>query len=197
MKRWLSRWPLALIAFSSLLMLVSARFAFGAADWAGLGQWVGGLGAFAAAWVALVIANREVRRDRAKEAARVRAHAYYVKAKITFTTGGRGPGIEVINSGSDPVLNVRLMTIHRANPSLPDMNLLPRNYECPVLVPREPWTFPLTGSGAGGSFVTNELPKAEDSVEIVYDDLAGTRWHRIGSRPPQIFHGASRPTKPL
>lgn len=193
MKRWLSHWPLVLVVFSGLLMLVSARFAFGAADWAGLGQWVGGLGAFAAAWVALAISNREVRRDRVKEAARVRTHAYYVKAKITFSTGGLGPAVEVINSGTDPVLNVRLMKIHRVNPSLPDINLLPGDHERPVLIPHEPWITRLTGSGPSGAFVANEFPETGDSVEIVYDDLAGTRWHRTDNQPPQIFLWASQP----
>jgi hypothetical protein len=77
--KWLARvggWPVLLMAGSTLVISSSSRLLIGSVDWAGLGQWVGGVGSIAAAGVAVWIATEGWRRvqverddDRRKEQA--------------------------------------------------------------------------------------------------------------------------------
>ncbi|MFD9892733.1 hypothetical protein ACFWY9_25600 [Amycolatopsis sp. NPDC059027] len=164
---------LGLGILGSVAVLCGTRWWLGTNDWAGLGQWVGGLGALVAAGTALYIANRDLRRELAREAERVRVHAYYVEAKILFPQQSmQVPRVAVVNAGTEPVLNVRLMMVHRANPSSSPVEIDGES-ECPVLLPDEPWTNSLT-----------VFPEEGDTVEIAYDDLAGTRWRRNGKQAP-------------
>ncbi|MGW5721590.1 hypothetical protein ACWEVP_35825 [Amycolatopsis sp. NPDC003865] len=78
-------WYLLAGAAGAVLVLIGTRAWLGPDDWAGLGQWVGGLGAFYAAWAALRIARDEVGRESQREAERQRVHAYFVSGSWVYS----------------------------------------------------------------------------------------------------------------
>ncbi|MBB1153951.1 hypothetical protein [Amycolatopsis dendrobii] len=181
------RWPWLLIAAAVVVVVVSSRPLLGSADWAGLGQWVGGVGAFAAVVAALWLAGAESRHERAREAERSRIQAYYVKAD--WETGreqGQLPPISVRHAGAEPMVNVRVVAVHTNRPpSRPPLKVV-ANTDCPVLLPGEPWhvEWRLARVDLGDAIVALYCASTS-KIEIAYEDLAGGRWKRIGSAPPE------------
>ncbi|MET9263082.1 hypothetical protein [Amycolatopsis sp. NPDC004079] len=170
------QWPWVLIAVSVLIIVGSSRPLLGPADWAGLGQWVGGLGAGAAVIAAMWLAGAESRHERAREAERLRVQAYYVKADWKSDEESRGfHPIKVENSGIDPMLNVRVVAVHtNEGPSRPPLEVVAKS-DCPVLLPHEIWTVDWQ-TGKDLSDVLVRLYVAPmNRIEITYEDLAGGR----------------------
>ncbi|UOX90438.1 hypothetical protein MUY14_07385 [Amycolatopsis sp. FBCC-B4732] len=102
--------------------MIGLRVWLGTNDWAGLGQWVGGLGAFYAAWAALRIARDEAGRENRRENERLRVHAYFVSGSWTYsdvvhvgTNNGeqrlenKRPTMKIENVGTDPVTDVAVV----------------------------------------------------------------------------------------
>jgi hypothetical protein len=92
--------------------------------------------------------------------------------------------IQIANSGSDPVIDVRPVALHpRDHPSRPLLAIKPDDGPC-VVLPGEPVVL------SWGPETAVEVP--EDAVphyfagliEIEYRGLGDNVWRRIGSRPP-------------
>ncbi|MBN9741274.1 hypothetical protein DMP23_09165 [Amycolatopsis sp. A1MSW2902] len=181
------RWPWLLIAASVVLIVASLRPLLGSADWAGLGQWVGGAGALAAVVAALWLAGAESRHERAREAERSRIQAYYVKAEwAAGRLEGELPPILVRHSGTEPMVNVRIVAVHSSGPPSRPPLKADANTDCPVLLPGEPWhvEWRLARKDLGDTAIAHYCSSAS-RIEIAYEDLAGGRWKRIGSAPPE------------
>ncbi|MEV6648657.1 hypothetical protein [Amycolatopsis sp. NPDC051371] len=168
------------------MIIIGLRAWLGTDDWAGLGQWVGGLGAFYAALVALQIARDEAGRENRREAERLRVQAYYVRAAWVHV--GKPPhrvlGVKVENAGSEPVLDVQVVASHKGDEVLP---LVVKDSPKHVLLPAHRW-FPNWNAD------TSEIPVSvmamlvatPAELEIAFTDLGGMRWRRIGERPPTL-----------
>ncbi|MFD6073532.1 hypothetical protein, partial [Amycolatopsis lurida] len=98
------------LVFALVVMIGTRYWPFGndTNSWAGLGQWVGGIGALAAAWAALRIARKEALRQHGQEVDRLRMHAYYITASWVMVDFNN-QRIEVRNGGSEPVLDVEVV----------------------------------------------------------------------------------------
>jgi len=169
----------------AIVIVAASRLVLGTNDWAGLGQWVGGLGALYAAGVALYIATGETRRERAREDERLRTHAYYIRAEFaTKTMLAERTRIQITNTGSDPVRDVRPVALHpRDHPSRPLLAIQPDNGPC-VVLPGEPAVVPW------GPKTAVDIPEGAAPhyfaglIEIEYRDLSNNVWRRIGNQPP-------------
>lgn len=177
------------MAVSAVIIGLSSQPLIGTDGWAGLGQWVGGLGALAAAWVALDIAKQEASRENRRDAERSRVQAYYVKISQT-ETGGRGVHLKVENQGNQPIVNVDAVALHIHGDagevvvpcSVPDGRrdvLLREDF------PWEPWIWP-DNDDLDGTVEQMRLANGRVEIEIVFEDLNQTRWRRIGSRAPFV-----------
>jgi hypothetical protein len=180
----------AVVVLGAIVILVGSRWLLGPGDWAGLGQWVGGLGAFAAAWAALRIANGEVRRERVRDAERLRVHAHYVSGRViqVDTLTRNYLAAEVRNRGTEPVLNVELVEIHVGTPEPSQaVRIKVDKGKFPVLIPGETWR-PIWAMDPDDSRTAlfGQFAQAGDEVEITFEDLGGTRWRRVGSQPPVL-----------
>lgn len=182
-------WQLLAGGAVAVLAMFGLRAWLGATDWAGLGQWIGGLGAFAAAWVALRIAGDESRREKAREAERRYINAHYVSAGWTTAVLDGKPTqvLEIRNTGSEPVRHVDAVAVHVQNSSMTEVRLQmkpgPRN----VLLPDDPWhpEWQTDPTNIEATLVARFLGPGGD-VEITFEDLGGQRWRRIGTRPPTV-----------
>ncbi|MFG1642649.1 hypothetical protein ACGFMK_20350 [Amycolatopsis sp. NPDC049252] len=182
-----STWAIfATIAFISLATYALRKW-LSSGDWAGLGQWFGGLGALIAAWVALRIASDERRREGRRDAERLRVQAYYIVGGVVASDGSRGVQVFVRNTGPEPVVNVDIVALHVDGRS---DNLIvecaPTAARRHVLLPGEEWQ---TWVKPTKEDLTSDLLLKVMDVgpvpEFTFDDLAETRWHRIGDSAPQ------------
>ncbi|QYN26697.1 hypothetical protein [Amycolatopsis sp. DSM 110486] len=173
-------------------MTVGTRFWLGTDDWAGLGQWVGGLGSLAAVVAALRIAGAETRRERAREAERVRLHPYYISGQWDEVVEGLNSKwhLVVTNRGTDPVVDVELLTLRGLNASAPYSLRIGMSKS--VLLPGEVWEPPLYRLPGDVQIAISDEMRQLDMMEaeIVFRDLYGGRWRRVGNRPPGPETGA-------
>lgn len=183
------RGPIVMACSLAIIGLSSQPF-IGTDGWAGLGQWVGGLGALGAAWVALDIAKKEASRENAREAERARVQGYYVKASHTQTNGD-SVHLHVVNQGDQPIVNVEPLALHIHSEagevvvpcSVPDGRrdvLLREDF------PWEPWISLSNDGDSDGTAELMRLANGRVEVEIAFEDVNRTRWRRIGSRPPFV-----------
>jgi hypothetical protein len=184
----------------SILILVGTREWLGPVDWSGLGQWVGGVGAFVATGAALYIASGESRRERVREVQRFRINAHYISASWVYDTtiDWRGTEskdmiLEVRNVGAEPVLNVNIIAVHvHGRTTEYPVDLAVDKGPCHVLLPKEPWRPDWrTEPRSLETHLVARFMGPAGSVEITFEDLGGTRWRRIGIRPPVIDGGVS------
>lgn len=179
-------WQLLAGAAVAVLAMFGLRAWLGAGDWAGLGQWIGGLGAFAAAWVALRIAKNEAGRENRRDAEARRIHAYYVAGGWRKDEVDPRWKLEVANLGSEPVTKVRVLALHFKGQKDREPFELDVFEERNVLLPNKPWVTGWLGTVdedvRRGSLDGIDGPRQD--VEITFVDLDGTRWRRIGTRPP-------------
>ncbi|MEU0788471.1 hypothetical protein ABZ342_00300 [Amycolatopsis sp. NPDC005961] len=186
-----SKWGFLSGFLIGLLVMIGTRYwPFGddSDSWAGLGQWMGGFGAFSAAWAALRIARKEVTRANRREAERARVQAFYVKVSQLQTTD-QGVRVQVENRGDTPIIDVDVVAIHIHLPSED------RRVPCAatggkrsVLLREdglwEPWAWPADGE-VDETIAAMTASNGNTEIEIEFNDVGGTRWHRIGSRPPE------------
>ncbi|WP_410659482.1 hypothetical protein [Amycolatopsis sp. lyj-112] len=173
-----------------IVMIVSWYWPFGKDPnlWAGLGQWVGGAGAFIAAWAALRIARKDAWRQAAQETERRRIQAYYVSARVDATSVGEGIRVCVRNQSPEPIEDVDIVAIHISGQTQNFVlecalkNERKRDVFLPIDDDWRPWVVPTEGT------LTAEMLAMATSEkhlpEVVFRDLGGTRWRRIGNRPP-------------
>ncbi|RSN26511.1 hypothetical protein DMC63_01360 [Streptomyces sp. WAC 05977] len=180
-------WRLLAGAAIAVLVMFGLRAWLGATDWAGLGQWIGGLGAFAAAVVALRVAGDESRREAEREAEKRFINAHYVSASwvVVEVDGERQQLLEIRNKGIEPVRHVDAVAVHLKNHTVSvvrlEMSLGPQN----VLLPNEPWHPPWKTNPANfGTTAAARFLGPGGDVEITFEDLGGQRWRRIGTQPP-------------
>jgi hypothetical protein len=179
-----------LVVLGSVAILVGSRWLLDPGDWAGLGQWVGGLGAFVAAGAALRIASAEVRRERARDAERLRVHAYYVSGRWAPVKAFDHIDykLEVRNGGTEPVLNVELVAVHVAGQTGPmRVKVTADKGTCRVLLPGESWRprdWRSVSEDLRTTMLSDFVTGPDGEVEITFEDLGGTRWRRIGTQPP-------------
>ncbi|MFI6304290.1 hypothetical protein ACIBCH_20665 [Amycolatopsis thailandensis] len=170
------------LVFALVVMIGTRYWPFGndPNSWAGLGQWVGGIGALAAAWAALRIARKEARRENERDAETRRVAAYYVQGSHGGVTAENRVNQTVRNEGSEPVVNVDVVALHVVGH--PPVKVRQPRGRKDVLLPGNPWRLWV-------SPVENEYPSGLGAgttlTEIEFEDLAGTRWRRIGERPPE------------
>ncbi|WP_410659483.1 hypothetical protein [Amycolatopsis sp. lyj-112] len=153
-------------------------------DWAGLGQWVGGLGALAAALVALDIARREtVHREQAD------AHEDFVRATfITSRTEG-GQVLVISNRGPEPVVDVLVLNWYEqgedhARPA----QMVPIR----ILMPMKPQYNTVFEIKPHMRSLEDELPTMIQRgvvFEYAYTDMRGNRWSRRGDELPVLVRG--------
>ncbi|WP_145926609.1 hypothetical protein [Amycolatopsis orientalis] len=161
-------------------------------DWAGLGQWFGGLGALVAAWVALRIASDERRRERSQEIERLKVQAFYV---TSIVTGGTYEGVKVVirNASTEPVVNVSIITFHlRTNTQTVLEEWVPNEVIRLVLLPEEKWNCLLNSPRLDLPVLdeVSRLTSLAPQAEIEFEDLNGTVWRRIGDQPPFVHKSA-------
>jgi hypothetical protein len=182
----LGGWPRLLIIVSAVLVSVSLQPLIGTDGWAGLGQWVGGLGAFFAAWAALRIAKDEAGRENQREVDRLRTQAYYVVAEITLGSAPQGFHVCVTNEATDPILDLQVVGLRRNVESRGQLMLCNTDGEPPeVLLPGDKWETWLTPKDhAADNDTINTWVNAK--VYIKFRDLAQTRWKRTGRQPPIV-----------
>ncbi|HET6286337.1 MAG TPA: hypothetical protein VFG15_06265 [Amycolatopsis sp.] len=171
------------MALSAVVVFMSLQPFLGTDGWAGLGQWAGGLGAFFAAWAALDIAKQEARRENRREDERLRIEAHFVAATWNQVLVDQQVMAIVANDSKEPVLNVRLVSVRLfmaevawiSAEEVREHVLLPGGRWNPkVAVDWKPPTSP-------------DLETMRDKhyeIEIAFEDLGGTCWRRIGTRPP-------------
>ncbi|MDT7802780.1 MAG: hypothetical protein QOI78_6213 [Actinomycetota bacterium] len=176
------------MAVSAVVMGLSLQPFIGTDGWAGLGQWVGGLGALVAAWVALNIAGREARHREEAD-----AHQDFVRANFIVTTVDNGH-VRVRNLGAEPVLAVQV-TAYRRYPSsdLPVEPILLNGPPVEVLMPDRlgegtnqvelPWNVDPVRADTVMWQKERMLTEHPGLIEIEYTDLRGNRWARAGSDP--------------
>ncbi|MGW3960164.1 hypothetical protein ACWED2_10095 [Amycolatopsis sp. NPDC005003] len=171
-KRWISRWPHLLIVASSLLVVLSARFAFGPSDWAGLGQWAGGFGAFYAAVVALQISGRE-----AKDRAKAEAHQDFVRANMVVCYHQNGV-VVISNRSREPVNDVLLTGYHLEG----TRHAVASEVRHLLLPSIEPHTLPFEYKPGHGMSTDEALGLIERGAEFEFEftDLHENRWTRRG-----------------
>ncbi|MFJ9785409.1 hypothetical protein ACIRSS_37955 [Amycolatopsis sp. NPDC101161] len=156
----------------------------GSTDWAGLGQWIGGLGAFYAAAVALKISGREAR-DRAKAEAR----EDFMRAN--FVVCHHQNGVLVISNRSrEPVTDVVLTAYHLGERRQP-MDSAKRELLLPAV---EPYTHQFEYKPAHGMSDDEVLRLLGQGAEMEFEftDLHGNRWVRRGDRVVRPAAGDSR-----
>ncbi|MFF5097788.1 MULTISPECIES: hypothetical protein [Actinosynnema] len=176
---------LALVLGIAAAILV--EWPFDADGWAALGQWVGGLGAFAAVAVALGIASRD-RRDgdrRERDAARSRA--------FLVTTSFRAEGVVVTNHGPEPVTRLVVPALHSQAGVLTadDAGIPVRQLD--MLLPGQSWTAPWPKPREQDvkiAVITHVLRELDDDpaavrAEVHWSDLGGRHWVRVGSLDPR------------
>ncbi|MFD8496319.1 hypothetical protein [Amycolatopsis sp. NPDC059657] len=178
--KWAKQWPILLVAASTILIVVSFRFLLGATDWAGLGQWVGGLGAFFAAWAALDIAKGEARRENAREAERLAIQTYYVSGAYGGTTTEGRARVVVDNHSTEPILNVEFVKVHSDTYGPVECSRFVERTD--VLLPGKQWGLWVIPAKAPLSIMSS----GHVEIEIEFNDLGGTRWRRVGERPPEV-----------
>lgn len=177
------------MAVSAVVVGVSLQPLIGTDGWAGLGQWVGGLGALVAAWVALDIAGREARHREEAD-----AHQDFVRANFIVAARNPDGALFVRHIGPEPVLALQV-TAYRRFPSgdLPVEPIPLTGLPVDVLMPDRP------GEGSNQIQLPWDVdPVRADTVlwqkermlrehpgliEIEYTDLRGNRWARAGADP--------------
>jgi hypothetical protein len=164
------------------------RPVLGSTDWGGLGQWVGGLGALFAAGAALKIARDEAGRENRREAERLRIEAHYIVTGIAGTHGGRGVQVWVRNDGHEPVTELDVVALHtKGSTKTFVVECAPTTERCPVLLPGAVWnTWVVATQGDLTSELVFRAADVGSAAEVVFDDLAGRRWRRIGSDRPTV-----------
>lgn len=175
------------MAVSIVVMGLSSQPFFGTDGWAGLGQWVGGIGALAAAWVALNIAGREARHREEAD-----AHQEFVRANFIMSALESNRTVLVRNLGTEPVLSVQVAA-YRPSPQLNGLAVsIPLNRPTvDVLMPESlrdvdknihlTWDVdPADDSGFTKERLLAEVP---GQIEIEFTDLRGNRWARAGNDP--------------
>ncbi|MFF1615663.1 hypothetical protein ACFVYA_48705 [Amycolatopsis sp. NPDC058278] len=172
------------MAVSGVILGLSLQPFIGTDGWAGLGQWVGGLGALFAAWAALRIAKEEAGRENQREVDRLRTQAYYVVAEITLGSAPQGFHVRVTNESTDPVLDIRVVGLVRDAAARDQVLFCKPDGEPPdVLLPGQPWETWLTPSAF--EVDSDMIGRWVDAkVLLRFRDLARSRWERIGRRPP-------------
>lgn len=176
------------MAVSAVIFGVSLQPFIGTDGWAGLGQWVGGLGALVAAWVALDIAGREARHREEAD-----AHQDFVRANFITVTAKDDGTVHVRNLGTEPVLAVNVTAYRRYPSSDRPVEPIPLiGLSIPVLMPEA------LGDVEKNIHITWDVnPVEADSmwrkdrlltehpglIEIEYTDLRGNRWARAGTDP--------------
>ncbi|MFF4600146.1 hypothetical protein [Amycolatopsis sp. NPDC001319] len=169
---------------AAVAVTVGTRFWLGTDDWAGLGQWVGGLGSLAAVVAALWLAGAETRRERVREAERVRLHPYFVSGQWEDAGDGRRRSWELVvtNRGTDPVVDVEVLTLRTRN----SPRVIPIGLSKAVLLPSERWEVPLNRlPGDVQVSISHRMGELDQTdVEIAFRDLSDSGWRRVGSNPP-------------
>ncbi|MDS0134659.1 MULTISPECIES: hypothetical protein [unclassified Amycolatopsis] len=99
------------IAFVVLVTYTLRRW-LSPGDWAGVGQWFGGLGALIAAWVALRVASDERRRESRRDAERLRVQAFYIVGGLAGSEGSNGVQVFVRITRHEPVVNIDVVALH-------------------------------------------------------------------------------------
>ncbi|MET9000685.1 hypothetical protein [Amycolatopsis sp. NPDC004169] len=174
------------IAFVVLVTYALRRW-LSPGDWAGVGQWFGGLGALIAAWVALRIASDERRRESRRDAERLRVQAFSIVGGVAGSEGSNGVQVFVRNTGPEPVVNIDVVALHVIGRSETFVvECAPTSERRQVLLPGEEWR---TWVKPTNEDLTSELLLKVMDVgpvpEVVFDDLAATRWYRIGDGVPR------------
>ncbi len=154
--------------------------------WAGLGQWFGGLGAFFAAWAALRISRKETTRENRRELEQARVQAFYVKVS-QMQVADQGVRVQIENRGQSPIIAVDVAVIHIHSPQ--EERRVPcratggkRSVLLQEDAPWEPWTWPDDGQKQE-TIADMEASGGNTEIEVVFEDVGGTKWRRIGSRP--------------
>lgn len=185
------RWGFLAGLLSGLVVMIGSRywpFDHDPDGWAGLGQWFGGLGAFFAAWAALRISRKETTRENRREWAQARVQAFYVKVS-QVQVANQGVRVQIENRGESPIIEVDVAAIHVHLPS-EDRKILCRatGGKRSVLLredaPWEPWALPDDGE-VQETIADIEASGGNTEIEVVFEDVGGTKWRRIGSRPPE------------
>lgn len=164
----------------SVAVIVVTRLVFSKEVWAGLGQWVGGVGALFAAGVALWVSHQETRHRQSAEFKAARAAAHFVVA--TWEEGC----LTVQNHGSEPVTQLRVVALHPPANSRALFATL-ELFVGPVFLPQGVWKKPVwtATTGAGQEEDSRVWLRAElYEIEIEFQDLAGNTWRRVGENPP-------------
>jgi hypothetical protein len=180
------------MAVSAVVFGLSLQPFIGTDGWAGLGQWVGGLGALVAAWVALDIAGREARHREEAD-----AHQDFVRANF-ITIEREGDEVVVSNRGTEPVTMILLTAYQRhpysAGPPPEPIPLLgvPAEILMPMLPPftsftrtKLMWNIDIVGDPLLGLNKERLLHELNGDFVIEFTDLRGNRWRRVGDKPAE------------
>jgi len=131
--------------------------------WSGWGQWIGGIGALIAAYVALRISQKESVHRREQEHRRQFVDAHYLAVH----------GFSVKNWGTEPFVNIQIIQAR-------DKDLQSRpltNVYIPLLLPTGRWNF--------HELLAVELRQGNHDFEVQYEDLSGRVWQKFGDRLPR------------
>jgi hypothetical protein len=133
----------------------------------------------------LKIARDEAGRENRRETERLRVHAHYISGAWTYSEEDAGKTVIVVeNLGPEPVTEVDIFASHWAE-SGETLRLATKHGPKRVLLPGKQW-FP--DWKTHGSFTANErrllFTSLASDLEIKFTDVGGTRWRRVGERPP-------------
>ncbi|MEA5366087.1 hypothetical protein VA596_41625 [Amycolatopsis sp., V23-08] len=178
-----------IMAISTVIIGLSLQPFIGTDGWAGLGQWVGGLGALFAAWVALDIAGREARHREEAD-----AHQDFVRANFVTVNMNPEGDVFVRNIGTEPILALQVTAYQRHPNSDVPVDPIPLiGIGEDILMPERP------GEGSTQVKLTWQVHPLEadtvlwqkermlkehpGNIVIEYTDLRGNRWARTGTDP--------------
>ncbi|WP_143760856.1 hypothetical protein [Actinosynnema mirum] len=192
---------LPLLVIGTLLAVTAAvrsQWLLDVDGWAALGQWVGGLGAFAAVAAALWIASRDRRAADLRDQEAARSHAFLVVATCT------DQGVLVVNHGPEPVTRLVVPKLHSQQVGeliVDDMQIAVRQKD--MLLPGESWIapYPRPDEREWRQEVKTHMIRVMDDdpdavrAEVHWSDLGGRHWVRVGSLDPRGANASDwRPT---
>jgi hypothetical protein len=185
------RWVLCITVSALGVTIMTSFFSWGLIGtdgWSGLGQWVGGLGSFAAVGAAMVLAYRDSSRQQRLEKQLHGINAYYVYPSVQLVKnpvlGSKSRGferLEIINSGTYPVVKVRVLAFRAASTEVLKVRDTLRKA---VLIPKKPWR-PTFEFSEYSEMETGDLKLRNFEFLIEFEDLTGTLWSRWGEKPPK------------
>jgi hypothetical protein len=179
----LSKRDMVLIGVAALIALVLIVFISRRINtdwWSGAGQWVGGLGAFTAAFVALSISREEGKVRKQDQHAHQLAQAHFITVEASNFT------ISISNYGTEPVTNI--VTGNLLGPR--DNADSGANHSDPqikdFLLPEKPWKLELIdfNDQQRDKIRVDLINQQRCRLEIEYTTLGGQRWKRLGDDSP-------------